>query len=461
MDSGNTAARSQRTTRGLPRTFLARLGVGRAEGSGPLNSVEASDHTKARRFPWVPLLDTLVVVVALVITLTLTRGLWLHASNDPRLYTTYALNFWTGPQRFHAFPKEYPPLAVLVFGLTLLPPGATDPVATIPHFEDWMGLLFLVGWGLFYRVSGRAAAWRYALLVLVLQNLAFTRYDLVPGLVCVGALWTAQRRSWRWSYLLLALGTLLKIFPAFLVPIVLIEQWRWSGHRLRPALAGIAVFVVTVALGVAIPYALNPASLNSLLGYQSGRPIQIESTTGTIVWLASLLGVPAQMVYTFGSFNLVGPLSSALSPVATVLLGVGLLVVYWQVWRRSLPLAQAFLFCLGMVLLTNKVFSAQYMLWVVPIAAEAGTDFALWLLAAALTLAEYPLLTEVTATFYHAATQGIVLAVVAVRNGLVCWGTVRALRPPSAPARAAQPLPRYGPPQGAPTTPDVSGTLAR
>lgn len=409
-------------------------------------------------------LDTLIVVVAILITLVLTRSLWLPASNDPKLYENYAYQFWNAHPLFHSFPREYPPLTVLVFSLALGP----GPVGVFA-WEDWMVVVFLVGWCLFYRISGRRAAWRYAVLVLALQNLALTRYDLIPGLVCVGALWAAQRRSWRLAYLLLAVGTLLKLYPIFLVPTVLIEQWRvvgggglpeWSRaslQRLRPLLVGLAIWCGAVCVGVLIPFVLDPGSLNAILGYQSGRPIQVESTVATIVWLGTLVGVPADLVYSFGSWGFAGPLATALSPVATGLLGVGMLVVYWQVWRRHLPLAQAFLFCLGMVLLTDKVFSAQYMLWIVPIAAEAGTDFWLWLVAALLTLIDYPIFSAVQNTLFDPATRWIAMIDLALRNGLVAWGTIRALGRTTAEATtpASEPSSR-----DAQAKADVSGTFS-
>lgn len=446
--------------------------IGKADGMEARANDHANDHandqesTRERTlgglalqgWRWLPFLDTVVVVAALLATLALTRSLYLPASNDPKLFVTYASQFWQGPQRFHAFPREYPPLTVLIFALSIFPTHSTL-AAAVAQWETWMALLFLVGWGLFYRISGRAAAWRYAILVLALQNLALTRYDLVPGLLCVCALWAGQRRSWRLAYLLLALGALLKIYPAFLVPIVLIEQWRWSGGRLRPVLTGMGLWLATVAAGLLLPLVLSPTALDSMLGYQSGRPIQVESTAATVVWLGSLVGIPVRMTFAYGSWDLVGPLSAALSPITTVLLGLGLLVVYAQVWRRSLPLVQAFLFCLGVVLLTNKVFSAQYMLWIAPIAAEAGTDFALWLLAALLTLADYPFLSAIQNTLYVSSTRWIVMLILAARNGLIAWGTLRALRHlPSSPAASAPVERALGKPQAQPgTSPSFMG----
>ncbi|HEX5570422.1 MAG TPA: hypothetical protein VFX31_03490, partial [Ktedonobacterales bacterium] len=43
-------------------------------------------------------------------------------NGDVAEYYTYALNFWTGHPIFTALPTEYPPLAILPFSFTLLPP---------------------------------------------------------------------------------------------------------------------------------------------------------------------------------------------------------------------------------------------------------------------------------------------------------------------------------------------------
>lgn len=334
-------------------------------------------------------LDTVLVLILLGATLLVARTWGVGPDSDVNFYAAYARAFWHGYPRFHIFPPEYPPLTVLIFSLALFPHGT----ATF-RFEEWMGAVFFVGWALFYRMSGRRAAWRYAVLVLALQVLALARFDLIPGLLCVGALWAAQRRSWRLAFGLLAVATLLKVYPAFLVPLVLLQQGRASGQRKQSLVASAALWAGMVAVGFLGPFLLNPASLTSIVGYQSGRPVEVESVFGTIAWLGSLVGIPAQPIFAYTSFGFDGLLSAVLAPLSTPLLVFGVLGVYALAWRRRLPLARAFLLCLGVVILTDKVFSAQYMLWVLPIAAEAGDDFWLWLVAALLTLVEFPILVQ-------------------------------------------------------------------
>lgn len=372
-------------------------------------------------------LDSLLLLCALAGTMLIIRGLEVGAQSDVGIYASYAAQFWHSASAFHTFPREYPPLSILIFSLTQFPPSPTP----ILRFEEWMCLVYLVGWVLFYRVRGRGAAWRYAVLVLALEVTAFARFDLIVGLICVGALWAARRRSWPVAYLLLAVGTLLKVFPACLVPLVLLEQWRASGAEQssdrgwRLVLTSVAWWGIPVASGLLVPYLLSPASLSSVLAYQSSRPVEIESSLGVIAWLSSLFGMPAPVVFAYTSFNYGGVLSAALAPLSTPLLVLGVVVVYGVAWRCRLSLSRAFLLCLGVVLMTDKVFSPQYMLWVLPIAADSGADFWFWFVAALLTLLEYPVLYGLF--FWDDTTRWLFMVGVLARNGVLVVALARVL----------------------------------
>src|ERR1051326_8597470 len=52
------------------------------------------------------------------------------------------------------------------------------------------------------------------------------RFDLIPAATTVGALWAVRSRRFDMAYILLAVGTLLKLYPALLVPLVAGEQYR-------------------------------------------------------------------------------------------------------------------------------------------------------------------------------------------------------------------------------------------
>ncbi|HEX6524456.1 MAG TPA: hypothetical protein VF070_31310, partial [Streptosporangiaceae bacterium] len=73
---------------------------------------------------------------------------------DVDLYHRYAVTFWAGSPPFRQLPAEYPPLSILVFTLTMLPP--IDQYAAI--FGAWMAGAVLVTFWVTQRLFGRQAA---------------------------------------------------------------------------------------------------------------------------------------------------------------------------------------------------------------------------------------------------------------------------------------------------------------
>src|SRR6185312_7752158 len=143
--------------------------------------------------------------------------------------------------------------------------------------------------------------------------------------------------------------------------------------------AGVGLCAGIVALGFWTAFAINPNGALSGFNYASARPLQIEST------LATLLGIPAHPDYSFVSLNYVGPLDMVLKPLSMLALLALCLLVYWRQARGRLTVGQAFVACLCAVLATNKIFSPQYLIWLLPVvAAVEGFDI-FWLAICILT----------------------------------------------------------------------------
>lgn len=386
------------------------------------------------------------------------------ANGDVALYHTYALNFWTQYPLFHSFPVEYPPLSIIPFSLTLAPP--LKDFLTV--FNLWMIAIILLGYEGMRRFAGRRRALIY-LLYLVLGTMAtmLDRFDIVPALVTLAALWAAQRRRFADAYILLALGVLLKLYPFFLIPLVAIEQWRALGapnlwrliaaptattgvgaaslpRRLRAAGAqlwraaparrvaqGMALGLGVVALGYVFALMLNPGGALTGFGYAGDRPLQVESTPATLLWLGAIVGVPAHAEFSFSSLNYVGPLDVALKPLSALALVAGCLWTYWrQAWGR-LTIGQAFIACLCAVIVTNKIFSPQYLIWIVPfVAAVEGFDL-VWVIICALTTTIYPYLYGVRNPISTVTFGWDFMPAVALRNLLLLFVTIRALTRPA------------------------------
>jgi hypothetical protein len=372
---------------------------------------------------------------------------WKLTSGDVVEYHLYAQAFWLSHPPLHQLPVEYPPLAIIPFSLTLFPP--LSDIQTI--FSLWMAAIVVIGYAGFLRFSTRRRGLIYLLYLLLGSDAVLTaRFDIVPALITLAALWATERKRFVLAYLLLAAGILLKLYPAFLLPIVMIAHWQAirathpttvrlrSGVRalaafirndpaVRAVLSGAALCVGVVALAFAAAIAVAGSAALSGFTYASDRPLQIESTPATILWLGTLVGIPAHPEFSFVSLNMVGPLDVVLKPLSALALIVGCLVVYWRQMRGRLTIGQAMLACLCAVMVTNKIFSPQYVIWVLPIvAAVEGFDL-IWVAIGVLTTLDFPIVYGLRAPIWDSPFSWQFMPVIAARNLLLLYATLRAI----------------------------------
>ena len=186
---------------------------------------------------------------------------------------------------------------------------------------------------------------------------AFHNWDLIPvGLTACG-LWAFTRRRDGLAGVLLGLGAAAKLYPAFVVPALMLARWREEG---RPADAG------RLLAGAAAGFVVPNAIVYALAGFdgwwypwkfQSERFPNFETSWYFIYRHLGRGGGD----FWFKTYPTVAQWTST----ALFLAGAGLLL--WREMRREKfrPVVAS----MGMVLLflvTAKVFSPQYALWVLP-----------------------------------------------------------------------------------------------
>lgn len=372
-----------------------------------------------------------VAAALLAATLAVAVGLAALPDGDVGLYHQYALAFWHRSGPAVLLPTEYPAWSILPFTLTLVVLGLGYQAS----FVVGMTLLFLLGWLLVARLRPSASVAYVVLLLVGGVGTLFARYDLAPSLLAVGAVAAMSRRRPWLAYGLLAAAVLLKLYPIVLFPVLLIEGWRQATTGENPrsrgrALAGPPLgFGLLVGVGFAIPARLDPAGWMSPLHVLAARPTQLESIPATLLWVASWAGISSHPDRTYNSFNLVGPSDAGLRVLALVVLGLGSGMVYLRQWRGSLPLLEAALASVCVVLISSRVLSPQYMIWVLPLVALAYGLDPLWLAIAALTALVYPVLyaqeglLDMPST--PAAYDPVLLAAIGLRNALLVAATVR------------------------------------
>lgn len=224
-------------------------------------------------------------------------------------------------------------------------------------------LALLATWLLAGVNRGRAwdAAGFAAAPVLALTGLI--NWDLIAVALSAGALWAWARGRPVLTGILIGLGTAAKLYPLFLLGGLLVICWRtrrWPDF----ARATLAAFVAWVAVNLPA-YAGSPAAWRAFWEFNAERGADLGS-----VWLAfSQLGagVPTETINLvtgafFGAWCLAVLILGLRAPATPRLAQLGMLIV------------------IGF-LLVNKVYSPQYVLWLLPLAAVAHPrwrDLLIW-----------------------------------------------------------------------------------
>ncbi|GCE45527.1 uncharacterized protein DUF2029 [Thermosporothrix hazakensis] len=334
--------------------------------------------------------------------------------------------------RFHVLPNEYPFSTLIFFSLALLAPARFFQLA----YAFWMAVLAVILYVLLARYKSRRAAMVYAVyMVAGAAVTALARFDLLPAAATLFAVICAVRRRWTWAYIWLAVATLLKFYPAvLLMPFLLAQQMelgkqvKWYAWRRWKALA---VFVVLCVVVMAVSLFLSIEGTVGQFTYFGQRPMQVEAVGASLMWLISkVTGMTLTYGKTFGSLNILNHLRlmSIVSIGLNVLLFVGLLYTYWLQWKGRINVAASSLLTLLVVMVTGKVFSPQYLIWVAPLVAFVGDSdrkwFIPWTMISVLTSIVYPIIYN-QVPLVKVPLQPAFWPVVTIRNlllfGFVVW----------------------------------------
>lgn len=275
---------------------------------------------------------------------------------------------------------EYPPLALVFMAIPRFfgdTPWSynTAYVAEVLVFLV-IGLYFTTKLAERFGHSQKRAMLLYAVLMLVMVEFVLDRYDIFPAIITLASFYFFCTRRYALAFVLLAVGTLTKLYPAILFPLFVIclayeRQWR-------DMVVGVVSFVVTGLVVVGIVWIIEPDMILNFLTYHEDRPLQLESVASSIIYLFSMFGLVTATIQPFaendfGSDNLIGPVPDAVAGALTplmVLLIVVLYILYIYLRRCAGDLdmrilALAIVAALMIFMVVNKVFSSQYLIWAI------------------------------------------------------------------------------------------------
>jgi uncharacterized membrane protein len=284
-----------------------------------------------------------------------------------RLCYTDITALWADRELEATFPyleagNEYPVGTGLLMGIIALP--VSDETAFLLVNELVLSFAALTIALLLYRLVGMRALFFAAAPALAAYS--FLNWDLFAIALSVGAVAALLHGRDRLAGGLAGLGVAAKIFPAFLLPGFALERVRGEDRR---AALRVALWSALAWLALNAPVALlRPDRWARFFRFNSSRPVDPASLWG--------IGCTERMTGLC--------LDPAWVNLGSLVLFVAGAVAVWRLrarrdadfprWTFAFPLMILFL-------LTNKVYSPQYGLWLVPWFALVLPDlrrFALW-----------------------------------------------------------------------------------
>jgi hypothetical protein len=319
------------------------------------------------------------VLAHIAIFAGLFRGVYTMPFSGTGLYYQYGSAVVAGQVPYRDVFIEYPPVALVFFALPRLI-GASFRWYYVWYQVEVVAADLVVLVALYAARERDEAPWRllapYTALLLAVGPITLHQYDIFPAALTLGAVICHARRRDTAAWVLLAVATMTKVYPVLLAPVFLMLDDRPVRLRVRRA---VVVFTVTVLVVLSPLLAIAPSSLLRMVAFHSERGIHLDSMYSTIAFAARSLGLSIVGIgLTYRSWNITGPAADLLARAATPILATALIAAYAFIGRhmkrvggaavRDLRLtatSSALVLLTGLV--TSKVLSPQYLIWVLPL----------------------------------------------------------------------------------------------
>lgn len=297
--------------------------------------------------------------------------------SDTVVYRQYGERIASGDVPYRDFGVEYPPGALVPLVLPAL------VSSTQARYDDAFEALMLVALAVACALivisleALRASPGRvifsvgsFLTGVVFLGPFALTRFDFYAAAITLAAVAAIVHRRTVLGPVLLGLSIATKIYPAVILPLLVIRTWKRDGRS--AALRGTGLALGTVGV-IYLPFALQaPDGVIRSVWRQVGRPLQIESLASSVLLaLHHAAGMPLGWASGSGSQNLTGPVSTVASGLTTIA-GVAALALVWARFARvdtgsGARFVQYAAAATVAFVAFGKVLSPQFLVWLLAI----------------------------------------------------------------------------------------------
>lgn len=216
------------------------------------------------------------------------------------------------------------------------------------------------------RPRRRAVVW-WVVFGLVMGPTSYMRFDMLTAVLAGWALLNLRDRRPGIAGVLIGIGAAIKLWPALLFFALL-------GRKENRGRASVGFLATGVGLAVTSLLYGGWDRLISPLTWQSDRGLQIESVWATWPMIARAAGGPYEVWRSrYNAFEVFGDVRAWTSAATVATVVGGVLIVGAAVWflvskaARDLAVAGVLmLFITTVMIITNKTFSPQYLIWLGP-----------------------------------------------------------------------------------------------
>lgn len=279
-----------------------------------------------------------------------------RSDSDVSEYQQWSLLLWHGHIPFRDFSLLYPP--------GILPIIAFPPFSLTAYKAEFLVAALLVD-ALVMRGlvrSGRTfGGWTWVAAAPLLGPIFWSRLDIFMAGMLLFALLAFEQGRYAKAGIWFAWAALIKLWPALVFLLILRLVPRGRKHSFLTA--GFA----TCAVGLVPFLALGAGrSLWHVVQVQTGRGVEFESIFAVPLYALNNAGHRVGMTIA-ASVQFFGSADATVSAVSTWCLVVGVCYCLWRTLKDPLPGHDAsrwLLLVVVLLLTTDKVLSAQYLIWV-------------------------------------------------------------------------------------------------
>ncbi|MFM1825495.1 MAG: hypothetical protein RLZZ37_130 [Actinomycetota bacterium] len=290
------------------------------------------------------------------------EGKWLKG--DVELYQFWSLGLIQRIFPINDSMWQYPPLAGFIFTIPQYIFGNSNIgfIFTMIFF-DFLILLTILKFGLsLYKrnllvsLNGFAGAWFWVIWPILMGPLLLTRFDLVPTWFAIIGLISIYEKRIKLAGFLLAIGTLLKLWPILILSIV-------EKRILRKILLPVIISVILILIFIEI---ISFGSL-SFLENQSSRGLQVESVAAVVFVIFKLFGANVEYPFRFGSLEVEATFANQIAfilNISTIVFFLWLFFLNIKGKLNDLNIFEKSLIVIIFAIGLSRVFSPQFWIWI-------------------------------------------------------------------------------------------------